>query len=37
MVPTGLAGLWLAGRRVFRTRGLSTETLFDEEAPEKRA
>jgi hypothetical protein len=36
MVATGLAGLWLAGRRVFRTRILSTETLYDEEAPDKR-
>ena len=26
----GLAGLWVAGRRVFRTRGWDTETLFDE-------
>ena len=34
-VVTGLAGLWLAGRRVFRPRGLATETLFDQEPPKK--
>jgi hypothetical protein len=36
LLITGLAGSWLAGRRVFRTRGGSTETLLDEEEPDRR-
>jgi hypothetical protein len=35
-VVTGLAGLWVAGRSVFRPRILGTETLYDTKAPEKR-
>ena len=36
-VVTGLAGPWLAGRSVFRQRGLATETLYDREPPQQRA
>ncbi len=33
---TGLAGLWLASRSVFRPRILGTETLYDTKPPETR-